>query len=80
MTLLLLGPLVFFGLLEVGLRIGGFSYDPGAVLLEGKSHSELGQSELYVPHPELIWTLRPSSILDLPAAGFCEVRTNSRLL
>jgi lysophospholipase L1-like esterase len=75
-ALLLLGPLVFFSLLEAGLRIGGFEYDPGKTV-EGETHGELERPALYVADPELIWTLKPSTVLHQPPA-FQQVRTNSR--
>ena len=65
-----LSPVVVLGLLELGLRIGGFRYEPCRAHLEGRSYSELRQIEIYQPDPELLWTLRPSSLLDERELGF----------
>ncbi len=76
LLLMVLGPLLVFGLLEIGLRIGGFHYEPWKAFLEGRTHEELQQTRIYAPDPDLIWTLRPSTILDLPPS-FPQVRTNA---
>jgi len=77
LVLSVLSPLVVFGLLEVALRIGGFRYEPWKAHLAGKTYDELKQRELYAPHPDLIWTLRPSTILNNSNLGFLGARTNS---
>ncbi len=76
LLLLVLSPVMVFGLLETGLRVGGFRYEPWKALLEGRTHNELSQTRIYAPDPTLIWTLRPSTVLDLPP-GFPGVKTNS---
>ena len=77
LLLSVLSPLVVFGLLEAALRIGGFRYEPWRAHLAGKTYDELKQRELYAPHPDLIWTLRPSTILNDSNLGFFDARTNS---
>ena len=41
-----LSPVVVLGLLELGLRIGGFRFEPWRVDLEVRSYSELRQIEI----------------------------------
>jgi len=77
LLLIILSPIVAFGLLEVALRIGGFRYEPWRAHLEGKTYDELKQREIYEPHPELIWTLRPSTVLNVHGLGFIGMKTNS---
>jgi lysophospholipase L1-like esterase len=77
LLLAVLSPLVAFGLLEVGLRVFGYAYEPWKAHLEGKTHEELRQRDMYRPDPDLIWTVQPSAILDLPSQGFLRVRTNA---
>jgi lysophospholipase L1-like esterase len=71
------GPLVFFGLLEAGLRIGGYRFEPWAAYEAEAPFDELMEGEIYAPDPELLWTLRPSTIVDVPPAGFRKVATNA---
>lgn len=77
LALVLGGPLVLLGLLELGLRIGGFRFDPWAPFAGGKAHDELAEARIYTPDRELLWTLRRDAVIDVPAAGFPMVRTNS---
>ncbi|MEN8150540.1 MAG: SGNH/GDSL hydrolase family protein [Planctomycetota bacterium] len=77
LLLSILSPIVVFGLLEIALRIGGFRHEPWRAHLEGRTYDELQQLEIYEPHPELLWTLRPSTRLDLPQGGFVGMETNS---
>jgi lysophospholipase L1-like esterase len=73
----ILSPIIFFGLPELGLRIGGYHYDPGADARKTLTHDELRQLETYSPHPRLLWTLRPSAVIDHEQSGFLEVKTNA---
>jgi lysophospholipase L1-like esterase len=77
LLLAVLSPFVAFGAIEVGLRIVGFRYEPWNEYLWGRTCDELRQTELYRADPELLWTCRPSSVLNLPAFGFLDVHTNS---
>jgi lysophospholipase L1-like esterase len=77
-ALLLGGPLALVGLLELGLRIGGYRFDPWAARAGGQAHDELTETSLYAPDPELLWTLKRDAEIHVPAAGFFGVRTNSR--
>ncbi|MHC5043469.1 MAG: SGNH/GDSL hydrolase family protein [Planctomycetota bacterium] len=77
MALVLLGPLVLFGLLELGLRIGGYRFDPWAAFAGGEAHDELAEARIYAPDRELLWTLRRDAVIDVPAAGFDQLKTNS---
>jgi len=77
LILVVLVPLVFFGLLEAGLRIGGFRYDPRAAFEGGAPADEFSEERIYTPDPELLWKLNPSTTLVWPEGGFPGVRTNA---
>lgn len=77
LLLSVLSPLVVLGLLELGLRLAGFRYEPSEEYLTGRTYTELQQTALYEADPDLLWRLRPSSVLDLPDHGFFEAHTNS---
>ncbi len=77
LLLMVLAPLLVLGVAEIGLRIFGYRYDPNAALIEGQTHRELEQVQLYRSHPEFIWTLIPSAVLEEPGFGFSDVHTNS---
>jgi lysophospholipase L1-like esterase len=68
---------VLFGLIEIGLRIAGYSFDPWAEYAGGQTHDELTQARIYARDPELLWTLRPSASIHVPEAGLGNIRTNS---
>jgi lysophospholipase L1-like esterase len=72
------GPLVLLGLVELGLRVGGYRFDPWAAFAGGKVHDELAEARIYTPDRELLWTLRREAVIDVPVAGFPRVKTNSR--
>lgn len=74
--ILILSPLVVLGLVELGLRIAGYRYEPWRAHLDGRTHHELQQLQIYQPHPELIWTLRRSDVLQVE--GFRGIRTNAQ--
>jgi lysophospholipase L1-like esterase len=71
----ILSPLLFLGLLEAGLRIGGFRYEPATPMTTGGG--EMDHGHLYRPDPDLLWTLHPRRVLHDPMLGFIQVRTNS---
>jgi len=71
-----LAPLLVLGTAEIALRVLGFRYDPYADLTGGKPYDELTESSLYSADPELIWTLKPSSVLDVQGLGFLSVESN----
>lgn len=73
----ILSPVIFLGLLEVVLRIAGFSYDPVAEGSRSVPHREWRDIENYRHDPELLWTLKPDTRLDNQGVGFIDVRTNS---
>jgi lysophospholipase L1-like esterase len=72
------GPLFLLGLLELGLRIGGYRFDPWAAFAGGRAHDELAEARIYAPDSELLWTLKRDAVIDVPAAGFPRLKTNSR--
>jgi len=72
------GPLVVLGLVELGLRVGGYRFDPWAAFAGGKVHDELAEARIYAPDRELLWTLRREAVIDVPEAGFPGIKTNSR--
>jgi lysophospholipase L1-like esterase len=76
-SLLVLSPVVAFGLLEASLRVCGYRFEPWLAHNEGKTYDELSQKDIYEPHPDLLWTLRPSAVLDVEFLGFAGIRTNS---
>jgi lysophospholipase L1-like esterase len=71
-------PLVLLGLIEIGLRIAGYSFDPWAEYAGGQTHDELTQARIYARDPDLLWTLRPNASIHVPEAGFTNIKTNSR--
>jgi lysophospholipase L1-like esterase len=73
----LLAPVIFLGLLEVGLRLAGYSYDPVAEGSRPTPHDEWQDIERFSQDPDLLWTLKPSTRLDDRGMGFVEVRTNA---
>ncbi|MHC4470514.1 MAG: SGNH/GDSL hydrolase family protein, partial [Planctomycetota bacterium] len=74
---LLLSPLVFFGLVELCLRIAGYRFDPSEAYAGGESFDELTETRIYSPHPRFLWTLHPSTRIDVPERGFVDILTNS---
>ncbi len=72
-----LAPVIFIGLLEVVLRVAGFSYDPIAEGSSSTPHGAWTDVENYRQDPELLWTLKPNARLDDVDLGFVRVRTNS---
>jgi len=72
-----LAPLIVLGLLEGGLRLAGYRYDPHAGLAGDRPYDERSESRVYEPDPELLWRLRPSTVLHEPELAFRRVRTNS---
>ncbi len=77
LLVMLLAPILVLGVVEISLRIFGYRYDPFAALTGGETHTELGEVQFYRAHPELIWTLMPSAVLDDNMRGFVKVHTNS---
>ena len=77
LLIFLLTPVVVFGLLELGLRCVGYRYEPQTTRPTGLTHDELSHTEIYTPHPDLLWMLRPSTVLDVPGLGFPGIRTNA---
>jgi lysophospholipase L1-like esterase len=73
----ILAPLLALGILEGGLRVVGYRYDPYGALARAETYSELGEARIYVEDPELIWKLRPSTVLDNVGLGFVKTHTNS---
>lgn len=72
--------LVVLGAAELALRLAGYRYDAAASMAstaDAGEANELGQSEFYAPDPDLLWTLRPSTVIDAEGFGFCRARTNS---
>jgi lysophospholipase L1-like esterase len=69
---------VLLGLVEIGLRIGGYSFDPWAAYAGGQTHDELTQARIYTRDPDLLWTLKPNATIHLPDAGLGNIKTNSR--
>jgi len=72
-----LSPVIFIGLLEVVLRLAGYSYDPVAEGSTSTPHKEWTDIEHYRQDPELLWTLKPDAQFHARGVGFIEVRTNS---
>lgn len=70
------GPLVLLGLVELGLRVGGYRFDPWAEW--GNVRVQLTEAHFFEPDRELLWTLRRKAVIDVPAAGFRRVRINAR--
>jgi lysophospholipase L1-like esterase len=77
LLVMVLAPILVFGVGEISLRIFGYRYDPYAALAGGETHTELEEVRLYRAHPELIWTLMPSAVLDDRYRGFVKAHTNS---
>jgi lysophospholipase L1-like esterase len=71
------GPLVLLGLVELGLRVGGYRFDPWAAFAGAQRFVQLGEAHIFTPDRELLWTLRRGTVIDIPEAGFPRVRTNS---
>lgn len=76
-TVAILSPIVFFGLIEVALRIADFRYEPGLAEASKPPRELKADVDVYVPDPETIWRLRPSSTLQDRGHGFLDVHTNS---
>ncbi len=72
-----LAPVIFLGLLEIALRLAGYSYDPVAEGSIPTPHGASQEIEFYRPDANLLWTLQPNSLLNDEERGFIEVRTNS---
>jgi lysophospholipase L1-like esterase len=77
LVLTLLAPIVFLGLLEVALRVAGFTWDPLGERPPQDSSQVPERTGFLVPHPRYLWIMRPDTLLDDPSQGFVEVRTNS---
>jgi hypothetical protein len=77
LVLALLAPVVFLGLLEFGLRVAGFTWDPHGERPWHDSFRDLERTGIFVPHPRYLWIMRPDTLLDDLSQGFVEVRTNS---
>jgi lysophospholipase L1-like esterase len=75
LLLAVLGPVVALGLLEIALRVADYRYEPWARWAD--AHDEFGERRIYAKHPELLWTLRPSSEIHAPEQGFEHVRSNA---
>jgi len=71
-----LAPLLVLGTAEIVLRVVGFRYDPYGLATGEIPYGELAESNLYSADPELIWTLKPSSVLEMEGLGFRSVESN----
>lgn len=70
----ILAPLLVLGAVELGLRVFGYRYLPGYSRLR---HEEVRQANFFTGAPELLWTLKPSTIIDNEGEGYRGVHTNS---
>ena len=68
-------PFAVLGAVEGVLRLADVADDPPA--MTGPA-IDLAAPELTVRDPELLWTFRPSAVLDVPSLGISGVRTNAR--
>jgi len=75
--LAVLSPLVSLLLLEGILTVAGFRYEPFAALREADRFDELDTPLAYVADEELLWTLKPGSVVHDPGHGFRESTINS---
>ena len=72
-----LAPIVFLALMEGVLRLFGYRFDPVQPGASERPFDELEMLDVYRPDPDLLWTLRPSTVIDNLPLGFVRVRTNS---